>query len=67
MPRTRMWVVFYVALGVGLIAGILVYLVFFSTAYMVLHNPAIGLPVAAGIGLLIGLSFYAFFKLTLRV
>jgi two-component system phosphate regulon sensor histidine kinase PhoR len=66
VPRTKQWIVFYVAIGVGMLWGIVGYFVFFSVAHEVVHNPAIGVVIAVVFGLTIGLAFYLFFKLTLR-
>ncbi|MFL7791944.1 MAG: ATP-binding protein [Anaerolineae bacterium] len=66
MPRTKQWIVFYIAIGVGMVWGIIGYLVFFSAAHEIVHNPAIGIVIAVAFGLAIGFAFYMFFKLTLR-
>ncbi len=67
MPRTKMWLVFYVAIGAGMAAGIVLYVVFYSGAsHTLVHYPAIGALTYATVGLLIGFSYYVFFKLMLR-
>ena len=66
MPRTKMWTVFYVAIGAGVVVGGIIYVVFFSAAQMMLYTPNVGLVLALLMGLLIGFSYYIFFKLTLR-
>jgi two-component system phosphate regulon sensor histidine kinase PhoR len=66
MPRTKQWIVFYIAIGVGMVWGIIGYLVFFSAAHEIVHSPAIGIVIAVAFGLAIGFAFYMFFKLTLR-
>ncbi|MBN1813963.1 MAG: GAF domain-containing protein [Anaerolineae bacterium] len=66
MPRTKQWIVFYVAIGVGMAWGAIGYFVFFSAAHEVVHYPAVGVAIAGAFGLAIGFAFYLFFKFTLR-
>lgn len=66
MPRTKQWIVFYIAIGVGMAWGAIGYFVFFSAAHEVVHNPAVGVAIAGAFGLAIGFAFYLFFKFTLR-
>jgi PAS domain S-box-containing protein len=66
MPRTKQWVVFYIAVGFGLVWGVIGYLVFFSVAHEIVNNPVIGILIAIAFGLAIGFAFYLFFKFTLR-
>ena len=65
MPRTKQWIVFYIAIGVGLIWGVIGYLAF-SAAHEVTRNPVIGIVVAVVFGLTTGFAFYLFFKFILR-
>ena len=66
MPKTKQWIVFYIAIGVGMAWGAIGYFVFFSTAHEIVHNPVIGVAIAGAFGLAIGFAFYLFFKFTLR-
>ncbi len=67
MPKTKMWLVFYMALGVGLVGGVILYAVFYlGVGHILLHDPAFGALISAGVGLLMGFSYYVFFKLMLR-
>jgi PAS domain S-box-containing protein len=66
MPRTKQWIVFYVAIGVGMLWGIIGYLVFFSAAHEIVRNPTAGIVIAIAFGLVMGFAFYLFFKFTLR-
>jgi PAS domain S-box-containing protein len=66
MPRTRQWIVFYVAIGVGIVWGAIGYFLFFHVARETVQNSIAGIALAAAFGLTIGFAFYLFFKLTLR-
>jgi two-component system phosphate regulon sensor histidine kinase PhoR len=61
-----MWIVFCVAIITGIAAGAIIYFVFFAAAYELSHNVVLGLSLAAAFGVLIGFSYYLFFKFTLR-
>jgi len=66
MPWTRMWRIFSVAIGFGMTIGVILYIVLHIVGGDVLMRPHIGIPMAGGAGLLLGFSYYVFFKLTLR-
>ncbi len=67
MPRTKMWLVFYAAIGTGILLGAIFYVGFFGeVAHTFLHESGLGLPIAVVLGLLFGFSYYLFFKLLLR-
>jgi len=67
MLKTKMWRIFFVAIGVGLLTGVLLYGALYATGGDILMHPGVGVPVAAGVGLLLGFGYYLFFKATLRV
>jgi two-component system NtrC family sensor kinase len=66
MSLTKMWRVFYVVIGFGLITGVALYLALYLGGGNLLMEPRIGLPIAGTVGLLLGLSYFLFFKLALR-
>jgi PAS domain S-box-containing protein len=66
MPKTKQWIVFYVAIGVGMVWGAIGYFLFFLVAREIVQDPAVGVAIAGAFGLAIGLAFYLFFKFTLR-
>ena len=53
-------------IGAGVVVGIIIYAVFFSAGQMMLYTSSVGFLLALIVGLLIGFSYYIFFKLTLR-
>ena len=61
-----MWRVFYAAIGFGLIVGASIYLALYLGGRGMLASPAVGVPVGAVGGLLLGLTYYLFFKFVLR-
>jgi PAS domain S-box-containing protein len=66
MPSTKQWRVFYTAVSFGLIVGIVIYLALYLSGGMILMKPGIGIPVAALVGILLGFTYYLFFKFVLR-
>jgi PAS domain S-box-containing protein len=66
MPKSRQWIVFYIAIGVGMVWSLIGYLTFFVVAHEIVQNPVVGVALAVAFGLAIGFAFYLFFKLTLR-
>lgn len=67
MPKSKMWFVFYAAIGAGLLLGVVFYILFFSgITHDLAHNTLLGVVVAGALGVLIGFGYYLFFKLTLR-
>jgi signal transduction histidine kinase len=65
MPKTKQWIVFYIAVGVGIAWGAAGYFIFY-VAHEIVQNPVVGVALAVAFGLAIGLAFYLFFKFTLR-
>ena len=61
-----MWRVFYTAIGFGLVMGILIYVSLYLFGAELLMEPTVGIPVAAVVGLLLGFTYYLFFKFVLR-
>lgn len=67
MQWSKMWTVFFAAIGAGLALGFFFYLIFFSgMTHNLAHEPVLGAIAAAALGMLIGFSYYLFFKLALR-
>jgi PAS domain S-box-containing protein len=61
-----MWRVFYAAVGAGLLVGVLLYAAFLFGIHTLMVQPIVGVSFAALSGLLIGFSYYLFFKFLLR-
>jgi signal transduction histidine kinase len=66
MPKTKQWIVFYIAIGVGMAWGAIGYFLFFYVAHELVQNSIVGVALAVAFGLAIGFAFYLFFKFTLR-
>ncbi len=62
----KMWRVFHTAIGVGMVVAIVFYITVILGRPELLRRPAIGVLLAAMVGILIGLGYFLFFKLLLR-
>jgi signal transduction histidine kinase len=65
MPKTKQWIIFYIAIGVGIAWGAAGYFIFY-VAHGIARTPVAGVALAVAFGLAIGFAFYLFFKFTLR-
>ena len=66
MLATKMWRIFYAALGFGVLTGVLLYGLFYFGSDATLAYPGLGLLAAAVAGVAVGFGYYLFFKFTLR-